>query len=93
MELNYYRRLRELREDHDYSQADIGKRLGMSKQQYFLYEKGYRDIPTPVLIADLYGTAWITWWDARTIHRPHSDEAPLKAYNRMVIIKIIIRLP
>ena len=56
MELNYYRRLRELREDHDYSQADIGKRLGMSKQQYFLYEKGYRDIPTPVLIAlaDLY---------------------------------------
>ena len=43
MELNYYRRLRELREDHDYSQADIGKRLGMSKQQYFLYEKGYRD--------------------------------------------------
>lgn len=36
MELNYYRRLRELREDHDYSQADIGKRLGMSKQQYFL---------------------------------------------------------
>lgn len=25
MELNYYRRLRELREDHDYSQADIGK--------------------------------------------------------------------
>lgn len=38
MELNYYRRLRELREDHDYSQADIGKRLGMSKQQYFLYE-------------------------------------------------------
>ena len=53
MELNYYRRLRELREDHDYSQADIGKRLGMSKQ------KGYRDIPTPVLIAlaDLYGTS------------------------------------
>ena len=31
----------------------------MSKQQYFLYEKGYRDIPTPVLIAlaDLYGTS------------------------------------
>ena len=59
MELNYYRRLRELREDHDYSQADIGKRLGMSKQQYFLYEKGNRDIPTPVLIAlaDLYGTS------------------------------------
>ena len=51
MELNYYTRLRELREDHDYSQADIGKRLGMSNQQYFLYEKGYRDIPTHVLIA------------------------------------------
>lgn len=77
MELNYYRRLRELREDHDYSQADIGKRLGMSKQQYFLYEKGYRDIPTHVLIAlaKLYGTSVDYILGLTDDPQPHRDRS------------------
>lgn len=55
----YYRRLRELREDNDYSQKQIAEYLGMKQPQYCRYEQGYRDIPTDILIrlADLYHTS------------------------------------
>lgn len=59
MRLAYYRRLRELREDNDYSQKQIAEYLGMKQPQYCRYEQGYRDIPTDILIrlADLYQTS------------------------------------
>ncbi len=52
----YYSRLRDLREDNDLKQKDIAKLLFITQQQYSLYEKGYRDIPTTALItlADFY---------------------------------------
>lgn len=55
----FYRRVRELREDHDMTQAEVAGRLGMKQPQYFRYEQGYRDLPTDILIqlADLYGTS------------------------------------
>lgn len=55
----HYRRLRDLREDHDLSQADVAALLQMKQPQYFRYEQGYRDIPTDILIrlADYYGTS------------------------------------
>ena len=55
----YYRRIRELREDHDRSQAAVSRHFGMKQPQYFRYEQGYRDIPTDILIrlADLYNTS------------------------------------
>lgn len=55
----FYKRIRELREDHDYSQKQIAEYLGMKQPQYFRYEQGYRDIPTDILIklADLYDTS------------------------------------
>ena len=46
----HYRRLRELREDHDLSQRALAKILGLTQPQYFRYEQGYRDIPTDILI-------------------------------------------
>lgn len=54
----YYRRIREMREDHDLTQTRLAKELGMKQPQYFRYEQGYRDIPTDILIklADLYNT-------------------------------------
>lgn len=57
--MGYYKRLRELREDHDLSQRDIAQKLGISQNQYWLYEKGYRDIPTDLLImlSRLYDTS------------------------------------
>ena len=54
-----YRRIRDLREDHDMTQKQVADYLGMKQPQYFRYEQGYRDIPTDILIrlADLYHTS------------------------------------
>ena len=45
-----YRRVRDLREDHDLTQKDIAKKLNCSQQVYSNYELGQRDIPTDILI-------------------------------------------
>lgn len=47
----YYRRVRELREDHDLTQREVAAELKMSQPQYFRYEQGYRDLPTDILAA------------------------------------------
>ena len=39
----YYRRIRELREDHDLTQRQVAAMLNMPQPQYFRYEQGYRD--------------------------------------------------
>ena len=56
--LGYYRRIRDLREDSDLTQQQVADYLKMKQPQYNRYEKGYRDIPSDVLIAlaDLYET-------------------------------------
>ena len=45
-----YRRIRDLREDHDLTQREMAKILNCSQQVYSNYELGQRDIPTDVLI-------------------------------------------
>ncbi|MBQ8751805.1 MAG: helix-turn-helix transcriptional regulator [Clostridia bacterium] len=45
-----YRRIRDLREDHDLTQAYLSKVLNCSQQVYSNYELGQRDIPTDILI-------------------------------------------
>lgn len=59
MKQYYYRRLRDLREDHDMTQAQVSEYLGIKQPQYFRYESGQRDIPTDVLkkLATLYKTS------------------------------------
>lgn len=56
---NYYRRLRDLREDHDRTQVEVAEYLGMKQSQYSRYERGLRDLPTDVLIrlAHYYNTS------------------------------------
>ena len=46
----HYRRIRDLREDHDLKQKDMAAILSCSQQVYSNYELGQRDIPTEVLI-------------------------------------------
>ena len=46
-----YPRIRDLREDHDLSQAQMAKILNVSQSTYSRYESGYLDIPSSVLIA------------------------------------------
>jgi len=59
MNTNYYRRIRDLREDNDLSQRALSAKLGMKQSQYCRYEQGYRDIPTDILIklADIFNTS------------------------------------
>ena len=45
-----YKRIRELREDHDRKQKEIADILNISQQQYSLYENGNRDIKTEQII-------------------------------------------
>ena len=49
--MGYYKRIRDLREDHDLTQRQLAARLRMTQTQYFRYEQGYRDIPSDILIA------------------------------------------
>lgn len=45
-----YRRIRDLREDHDLTQKEMAAQLNCSQQVYSNYELGQRDIPTDILI-------------------------------------------
>ena len=45
-----YRRIRELREDKDLTQKQLGQILNMSQTVYSQYEIGKNDVPTKILI-------------------------------------------
>lgn len=55
----YYKRLKDLREDHDFTQKAIAEKLKISRPQYSLYETGKRDIPADLLsiLAKIYNTS------------------------------------
>lgn len=54
-----YRRIRDLREDRDLTQKQIGQLLNMSQTGYNQYEIGKNDVPTKILIelAEFYNTS------------------------------------
>lgn len=47
--LKYYQRLRNIREDNDYSQTSFAKRIGLNRSTYSKYECGINDIPLNTL--------------------------------------------
>ena len=53
----YFRRLRDLREDHDYTQEYVAAYLNMHRSVYRRYETGEREIPVWAVIklSELYG--------------------------------------
>lgn len=53
----YLRRLRDMREDRDLTQARIASILGIAQTVYSRYERGYQTIPLEHLVklADFYG--------------------------------------
>lgn len=55
----HYRRIRDLREDHDLTQAQLAQLLNCSQQTYSAYERGVIGIPLDSLIqlADYYHTS------------------------------------
>lgn len=55
----YFRRLKDLREDHDLKQIDIAEYLGIKQTVYSRYERGFQTIPIEHLIklADYYNVS------------------------------------
>ena len=53
------KRIRELREDHDWTQTQVGEKVGLPQRTYAYYESGQRMIPPQILcaLADLYGVS------------------------------------
>jgi transcriptional regulator with XRE-family HTH domain len=51
-----YQRIRDLREDHDLTQAQVGEKINVPQRTYAYYESGQRMIPPHILcaLADLY---------------------------------------
>ena len=54
--MQVYTRIRDLREDHDLTQAKVGAVVNVSQRTYAYYESGQRMIPPHVLcaLADFY---------------------------------------
>lgn len=52
----FYRRIRDLREDHDKTQSQVAKILNMQLTVYQRYERGEREIPfwVAIKLADYY---------------------------------------
>lgn len=54
--MDYQRRIRDLREDHDLTQQQVAEILGTSQTMYARYERGANELPIRHLIrlAELY---------------------------------------
>ena len=52
----YYKKIRDVREDFDMTQKQVAQLLGITTQQYQLYESGKREMPMHLFIklADYY---------------------------------------
>ena len=59
MNMERYKRLRDLREDHDMTQKAVGEAINVPQRTYAYYESGQRMMPPRVLcaLADLYGVS------------------------------------
>ena len=59
MNMERYKRLRDLREVHDMTQKAVGEAINVPQRTYAYYESGQRMIPPRVLcaLADLYGVS------------------------------------
>lgn len=57
--MNYQRRIRDLREDHDRTQSQIAAVLGISQTMYARYERGANELPIRhlIVLADYYGVS------------------------------------
>jgi len=58
-ELAYYKRLKDLREDNNYTQKQIADLLYTTQPQYYRYESGLRDLPCElvVMLAKIYNVS------------------------------------
>ncbi len=73
----HYFRIRELREDKDLTQKQMGEILSCSQRVYSNYERGDLDIPTEILIklADFHNVSVdyiLNRTDKKVFHKQHT---------------------
>ena len=68
-----YKRIRELREDHDLKQGYLAHYLNVSQRTYSRYETGERHIPLDILckIADFYKVSVDYLLERTDVKRPY----------------------
>ena len=66
----YYQRLRDMREDNDLPQRKVAEILGITTQQYQLYESGKREMPMHlfVILAEFYNVS-LDYLAGLTLHK------------------------
>jgi transcriptional regulator with XRE-family HTH domain len=71
-----YRRIRDLREDRDLTQAQLGAAIGVSQRTYAYYESGQRMLPPQILcaLADYYGVSVDYLLERTDEPTPHSQK-------------------
>ena len=54
--IRFYKRIRDLREDHDLTQAQVAKAIGLHTTRYQTYERGEAKVPAQVVekLAKMY---------------------------------------
>lgn len=59
IDMDYRKRIRDLREDYDKTQTEIAEMLGTSQTMYARYERGASELPIRHLVklADYYGVS------------------------------------
>lgn len=74
----YFQRLRDLREDMDMSQKQIGEILGIQQTVYSRYERGLRTIPVEhlLVLADFYKTSTDYILGRTLIKEPYPKKRP-----------------
>lgn len=86
--MHYYQRLRDIREDNDLKQDNIAGKLGMTRQQYQLYESGKREIPfhSAIEFAEIFGVS-IDYIAGRTNNKRMNDISGISEEERTIVIK------
>ena len=71
-----YRRIRDLREDRDLTQAQLGAAIGVSQRTYAYYESVQRMLPPQILcaLADYYGVSVDYLLERTDEPTPHSQK-------------------
>ena len=89
-----YSRIRNLREDKDMTQKDIGNILNMSQTWYNQYEIGKNDIPTKILIklANFYNTSVDYLLELTDEKKPYPRKKTGKKWFTSFFIYLLIKV-
>ena len=71
-----YNRIRDLREDRDLTQSQLGRALNISQRTYSYYENGERAIPIEILsmLADFHNTSVDYLINRTDIKKPYAKK-------------------